>query len=105
MTYSYLNFHNYFLCFELLASNTIKNETRKQFKNLLGINFVNYSSKFLAYIKKHLGHTGTLTNVQNKFIKLSGFGVDITKYFLHWETGNDEKHFAPREVFQFFASF
>ena len=105
MTYSYLNFHNYFLYFELLASNTIKMKQGNNSRIYSEKNFVNYSSKFLAHIKKHLGHTGTLTNVQNKFIKLSGFGVDITKYFLHWETGNDEKHFAPRKVFQFFASF
>ena len=28
-------------------------------------------------IKKHPGHTDTLTNVQNNYMKLSGFGVDI----------------------------
>ena len=37
--------------FELLASNTIKNETKEKFKNLLGINLVKYSSKFLAHRK------------------------------------------------------
>ena len=73
---SYLNFCKWFLYFELLilASSTIKNETRKKLKNLLGINFVKYSYKFLEHIKKHLGHTGTPTNVQNNCIKLSGFG-------------------------------
>ena len=44
-------FYKYFLHFELLVSNTIKNETRKKFKNLLGTNLVKYSSKFLAHIK------------------------------------------------------
>ena len=59
MACSYLNFCKYFLHFELLVDNTIKNETRKKFTNLLGISLVKYSSKFLAHIKKHLGHTGT----------------------------------------------
>ena len=61
----HLSFHKYFLYFELLASNTIKNETRKKFKKLLKINLVKYSSKFLAHIKKYLGDTGTPRNVQN----------------------------------------
>ena len=65
---SYLNFYKCFLHFEFLASNTTKNETKDKFKNLLGINLVKYSSKFLAHIKKHSGHTGTPTNVQNNFI-------------------------------------
>ena len=52
------------------------------------INIVKYLSEFLAHIyvgprcflyKKHLGPTGTPTNVQNNCIKLSGFGVDITR--------------------------
>ena len=37
--------------FELLASNTMKNETGKKFKCLLGINLVKYLSEFLAHIK------------------------------------------------------
>ena len=61
-----------------MASNTIKNGTRRKFKHLLGINLVQFSSKFLAHIEKHLGHTSTLTNAQNNCIKLSDFGVDIT---------------------------
>ena len=45
----------YFFHFELLASNTIKNETGKKLKSLLEIIFlVKYSSEFLA----NLGHTG-----------------------------------------------
>ena len=52
-----------------------KNQTGKKFKNLLGINLVKHSCKFLAHIKKHLGHTGTTKNVQNDSIKLSAFGV------------------------------
>ena len=47
----YLNFYIYFLHFEILASNTIKNETKEKFKNLLGIILVKYSSKFLVHIK------------------------------------------------------
>ena len=75
-----------------------KNETRKKLKNLLGINFVKYSYKFLEHIKKHLGHTGTPTNVQNNCIKLSGWasnqifkkgGIDRTSTFRGgcWESG------------------
>ena len=52
------------LHFKLLASNTIKDKTKEKFKNLLGINLTKYSSKFLAHIKKNLGHTGALTKVQ-----------------------------------------
>ena len=37
--------------FELLASNTMKNETGEKFRNILGINLVKYSSEFLAHIK------------------------------------------------------
>ena len=44
-------FYKYFLHFKLLASNTVKNETKETFKNLLGINLVKYSSKFLVHIK------------------------------------------------------
>ena len=50
---NYLILDKYFLHSELLASNTIKKETRKTFKNLLGINLVKYSTKFLARIKEH----------------------------------------------------
>ena len=48
-------------------SNTMKSETKEKFENLLEINLVKYSSKFLAHIKKkrYLGHTGTSKNVQN----------------------------------------
>ena len=61
----------------------LKKSNREKFKNLLGINLVKYSSKFLALIKTYLGLTGTLTNAQNNWIKLSGFGVEITRLFLH----------------------
>ena len=37
--------------YELLASNTIKNETGKKLKSLPGRNLVKYSSEFLAHIK------------------------------------------------------
>ena len=47
------------------------------------MNLVKYASKFLARIKKYLGHTVTPKNVQNNSIKSSGFSVDITKHFLH----------------------
>ena len=53
----------------------------EKFKSLLGINLVKYSSEILT----HLGHAGTSTSVQNNCIKLSGFGVDITRLFLHRE--------------------
>ena len=108
MAYSYLNFYKHFLHFELLASNTIKNETSKKFKNLLGINLVKYSAKFLAHTKKHLGHTGRPTNVQNNCIKLSGFGVDITKHFLHREITRNiscqEKFFNTKIFLQVFRN-
>ena len=72
----------------------------KKFKNLLGMNLVKYSSKYLAHIKKYLGQTGTLANVQNNSIKLSGFGVDITKLFLQREITRKilyrEKFFNPK---------
>ena len=48
-----------FFHFELLASNTIKNETEKKLKSLLGKNLLKYSSEFLA----HLGHTCTTTSL------------------------------------------
>ena len=32
-------------------------------------------------MKKYLDRTGTPTNVQNNCLKLSGFSVDITKFF------------------------
>ena len=35
----------------------------------------------MGHIEKYLGYTGTSTNAQNSCIKLSGFGVDITKVF------------------------
>ena len=43
----------------------------EKFRNVLAINLVKYSPEFLASIKKHLGHTGTPTNIQNNCIKLS----------------------------------
>ena len=49
------------------------------------MNLVKYSSKFLAHVKERLGYTGTPTNVQNNYIKLPGFSVDITKFLLHWQ--------------------
>ena len=41
----------YFFHFELLTSNTITNETREKFKNILGMNLLKYSFKFLADTK------------------------------------------------------
>ena len=83
-----------------MAGNTIKNEAMKKFKNLLGMNLVKYSSKYLGHIKKCLGQTGTPANVQNNSIKLSGFGVDITKLFLQREITRKilyrEKFFNPK---------
>ena len=105
---SYLNFYKFFLQFELLPSNTIKNETSKKIKNLLGISLVKYSPKFLAQIKNHLGHTGTPTNFQNNCIKLSGFSVNITKFLLHREITRNisgrEKFFNPIILSQIFRT-
>ena len=93
-----------FIHFELLASNNVKNETGKNFISLLGINLVKYSSAFLAY----LGHTGTSASVQNNCIQLSGFGVDITRRFLHWEITRNiscrEKFFNPKIRSQVFRT-
>ena len=50
---SYLGFHTYFLHFEIMTSNTMKNKTRKKFKNLFRVNFVKYSSKFPFRSCKH----------------------------------------------------
>ena len=47
-------FYKYFRHFELLASNTVKNKTRIEFKNLLRINLVKYLCKFLAHIKENI---------------------------------------------------
>ena len=73
---------------------------RKKFKNLPAINLVKYWSKFLAQIKKHLGHAGTPRNVQNKCIKLSGFDVDTTNNWSFSTPGNNKKHFPRRKVLQ-----
>ena len=104
---SYLNLYKFFLHFELLASNNIKNQTGKKLKNLLGINLIN---KVFIQIpgthKKHLGHTCTPTAVQNNCIKLSGFGVGITRPFLHREITINIS--CPRKVLQlrkFFRKF
>ena len=45
---------------------------REKFRYLLAINLGKYSFEFLAHMKKHLGHIGAPTNVQNNSIKLSG---------------------------------
>ena len=55
-----------------------------------------YSPKFLAHIKRYLGHTDTPTNVQSNCIKLSGFGVDVTRLFLHQEV---TRSISCRETF------
>ena len=71
---SYLNWYKYFFHFHLLARQQkyYKNETGEKFINLLAMNLVKYSSEFLAHIKKHLGHTGTATNIQTNYMKLPG---------------------------------
>ena len=67
-----------------------------------------YSSKLLAHIKKHLGHIGTLENVQNNCIKLSGFVVDVNKLFLHREMTRNiscrKKFFNPKILSQVFRT-
>ena len=100
--------YKYFLHFKLLAYNTIKDETKEKFKNLLEMNLVKYSSTFLAHIKKHLGHTDTPANVQNNCIKLSGFGVDITSFFEQREITRSilcrEMFFRPKILSQVFRT-
>ena len=59
--------YKYFLNFKLLASNTIRNQTGRKLKSFIGINLVESSSKFVAHIKKHLGHTDA-----QKMIKIIG---------------------------------
>ena len=75
--------------FELLASNTMIKETGKKFKCLLEISLVKY--------------TGTSISVQNNCIKLSGFGVNTTRLFLHREITRNilcrEKFFNPENSF------
>ena len=101
---SYLKLYKCFFYFERLTNNAIKNETEKNYKSLLGINLVKYTSKFLA----HLSQTGTSTSVQNNCIKLSGFCVDITRFFLHWEITRNiscrEKFFNPKIRSQVFRA-
>ena len=63
----------------------IKSQTGANFKHLLEMNLVKYSSKFLGNVKKNLGQTGTPINVRNNCIKLSCFGVDITRLPLNRE--------------------
>ena len=54
---------------------------------------------------KHLGHTGTPTNVKNSCIKLSGFGIDIT---INIEKTRNilrpEKFFNPKTLFHVFRT-
>ena len=73
--------YNYF---ELLARNAIKIK-RGKIKKFTRNKFSKAFIQILGTYKKHLVHTGTLTNVQNNSIKLSGFGVGITRLFLHQE--------------------
>ena len=63
----------------------------KEGKNSFRIHLVECSSNFLAYISKHLGHTGPPTNFQNNFIILCGFGVE-------------RKVLNPRTVWQVFRN-
>ena len=59
-------------------------------------------------MKKHLGHTSPPTNVQNDCIKLSGFGVNITKLLLHPEITRNilcpEKLFNQKIFLQVFRT-
>ena len=75
----------YFFNFELLANNTIKNETGGKNQKFICINLIKHSPESLAHVKKHLCHIGSPTNVQNNCIKSSGFCVDITRLFRHRE--------------------
>ena len=58
-------------------SNTMKKETKEKFENLLEINLVKYSSKFLTHIKKKIFRLYRHIKKCSK----SSFGVDITKMF------------------------
>ena len=93
-------FKNLVVSFYALWNHKIQEFTRNIFSKV--------SSKFLAYIKQYLGHTGTLTNVQNNCIKLSRFGVDITKLFIHWKITRNiscrEKFFNQKILFQVFRT-
>ena len=74
------NLNKYFFDFEN-REKIKKNKTGKKFQKLFGINLIKYSSEFLTHIKKHLYDSGSPTHVQNNCIKLSGFGVDIRRFF------------------------
>ena len=55
-----------------------------------------------------VGHTGTPANAQNNCIKLSGFGVDITRLFLNREITRNiscgEKFFNSKIRLQVFKT-
>ena len=59
-----------------------------------------------TYKKIYLGHTETTTNVQSNCIKLSGFNVDITRLFMHWEITENiscrEQFYNPKSCSQVF---
>ena len=80
--------------FELLASNTMKNETGKQVKQMFTEN--KFSKVFIRI-------PGTSTSVQNDCIKLSCYGVDINRLFLHHKITRKcscrEKLFDPENFF------
>ena len=68
----------------------IKNETGKKIQKFTENKFSKIFIRIPGTYKKHLGHTDTSRSVQNNCTKLSGFGFDITRPFLH--RGNNEKH-------------
>ena len=52
-----------FFHFELLGSNTIKNELGKKIQYFFGIGLIKYSSEFQAHNKKYLCHAGSPKNL------------------------------------------
>ena len=74
-------FNSLYISFILHLRPVILKEIKQQ--KIQEFNRDKYWSKFLAHIKKHLGHTDTSTNVENNCLKLSGFSADLTKPFLH----------------------
>ena len=66
----------------------------KEFKNLLGMNLIKYSSKFLAYIKNIL-----VIEAHQQMFKI------VAQNYLVSTPGNSRKYFGARKVLQLDISF
>ena len=77
---SYSNLHIYFLHFKFFARN-IKNQV-----GTIVLLQLSYNSRTNSKLLRYLAQLGTPANIQNNYIKLSGFTfrLDVTK-FLHRE--------------------